>query len=689
MKNIFSLFGILSIFLCFSNAKADVTQISELELKNREAAPRSFEQPEDLSPDLPNLDDPNAMSDFIRERLKVVSITKNAETKMMDIVPSEEFFAQQREAKKGFFEKIYDSAIKNVSSRNEEVMEGINNSGFFEEISVQQQNWEEQQEQGSDINVVNVPLPPYGEVTPVPTVEHIPYFFTEIDVLPSGLINFRETISIIANGEKLRYGLTRAIPKYSTSREGKRSKINLTLVSVFINGLEVPYKTKETEEVIFITPAYQNELKPGFYTYEINYAIDRRLWYYDTFDEFYWDVTGSLWTLVVARTGAILRLPSGVEPISHSLAIGDFANLNSDFTQVFSNRKGTSFIAARPLFAGEGMHILASLDKQGLIEPGVSKKLSWFIDDYGNALFAFLGLLAIVISYFMSWREMNTNESNRGLFMKKSAPLTRYLAKDTFDKTSFVAFLLELFEKNIIDIQKSDADILLVKRTDNLKVLTPKEKKAVSELFINRESVLNINSYNMLKIRRAYRTIQKNVVNGFRNFTLKLNLGYLVSSTAMILLTTICMSFINVDKTQTFLVSLIGLVLYAGALLLIWNKKYLFKSVGCGLAVLVLLFLNIFIGILSGLFFFGMVYAVFHYTKLFGKRSGLIKSYISEAHNAQETLIKNKEAIASGRVFVTQQANIFALEIEKEFPKNTSIKDLYRLDLAKEILKKL
>lgn len=42
--------------------------------------------------------------------------------------------------------------------------------------------------------------------------------------------------------------------------------------------------------------------------------------------------------------------------------------------------------------------------------------------------------------------------------------MLRYLIKGAFDKVSFVSYLLELFRKNIIDIQESDGEVMLIKK---------------------------------------------------------------------------------------------------------------------------------------------------------------------------------------------------------------------------------
>ena len=118
---------------------------------------------------------------------------------------------------------------------------------------------------------------------------------------------------------------------------------------------------------------------------------------------------------------------------------------------------------------------------------------------------------------------------------KRGAPLMRYLAMGVFDKISFAAFLLELYRKNIIDIQRGDKDILLVKRTDNLSSLERKERKAVNALFSRSEAVLALNAANQLKLKRAYKQVEANTLRKVKQLALKLNIGYLLFSIGMLL----------------------------------------------------------------------------------------------------------------------------------------------------------
>lgn len=107
--------------------------------------------------------------------------------------------------------------------------------------------------------------------------------------------------------------------------------------------------------------------------------LDRKLWYYKDRNEFYWDVTGSFWNLVVSQAVATVRLPVDVNPLGQSMFIGyPPKNLTDRYSTITKDRRTNAlgFTATTPLFAGEGMHILISIPKAGFIEPDFNKNLN-------------------------------------------------------------------------------------------------------------------------------------------------------------------------------------------------------------------------------------------------------------------------------------------------------------------------
>ena len=304
----------------------------------------------------------------------------------------------------------------------------------------------QQQSQKLGFEVINIDLPNGQRVT-APAKEHIPYMSSKIDIMPDGMIRIKDTVTVIANGQKLKYGLVKALPKYSVSRNGVKNSTIPYLNSVKINNTDIQYTIKDAFDRFLIVPKKQLPLQPGIYTYEFDYILDRKLWYYKDFNEFYWDVTGSYWNLAISTAIAAVRLPINVKPIGQNLMVGFLPNeITEQGTVISMNTRTNSlgFASEMPLLAGEGMFVLVRIPKSGFIEPDFNKKFKWFVEDYGEMLFALLGLIMILGAYWISWKNIDRSAKDSAKIKFKRTPaLYRMLAKGIYDKVSFGAFLIE------------------------------------------------------------------------------------------------------------------------------------------------------------------------------------------------------------------------------------------------------
>lgn len=691
----------LFLTICFSlicwqavDTAAKTTAFDDLEKAQAYQKSQNALPPPPVEDNAPNPRDFQAMEKYIMDRLKTATIASLAPTDSLEkpssvnMQHSDDYIAQMQEKNKSFFERIYDEAINRVSSGRPQPRGDAQNSGTR---YIELKKNDMQQFQAPDFPVVNIELP-NGEKTLVPAQEHIPYLSSQIEILPTGLASITDTIMVVANGKKLKNGLSRIIPKISTSREGVSNKIDLNLVSVSINGQEVPHKIIELSDSYVIVPEQEYHLEPGIYAYNFQYLVDRQLWQYNDFNEFYWDVTGSRWNLIVGKALVSIRLPGSSKPLSQLVFLGYPDSLTSAGTLMSEGSDNTlGFAATVPLYIGEGMHVIIALPKADFVIPDWNKKLTWFLEDYGDILVAALGLLAILISYYLSWRYITQTALKKNNSYRRGAPLMRYLSRGLFDNISFGSFLLELYRKNIIDIQRGESDILLVKRTDNLASLERLERRAVNNLFPKKEAVLAMNSSNQLKIRRAYKLIETATNQKVKKLALKLNVSYLLFSIGMLLVTEAAMAILTINSSQAFSILAACSITIAFYLWIIQTKfKYrwlgwLGKTFAVAIIIFSIIVMSAYIHFVSALMLAVSIYIIFAYTTIFAKRSGLIKANVKDAQQYREYLIRHADNIMLGRDFLNQQANIMALDATVYFTPKETIKDYYKLDLIAEL----
>lgn len=642
--------------------------------------------------------------DYITDRAQ--KVTKMPQSTIdnnsgMSIIHSSDYLAQQAQEGKSTFEKIYEEALSKISlddySQPADILPSSGSSApsdgqLLSEIALQQNYRQPEQ---LDFDVIKVELP-NGETVTAPAKEHIPYLSSKIEIMPNGLVRIRESVTVIANGEKLKYGLSKALPKYSISREGVRNSTIPYLNGVKINNTEIEYNLRDNGDRFLITPKKQFPLQPGIYTYEFDYILDRKLWYYDQFNEFYWDVTGSYWNLAISKAIATVRLPVNIRPMGQTIMLGFLPDRISDRgTVVTLNKQNNAlgFVSLVPLLAGEGMHMLVRIPKQGFIDPDFNKKFKWFMEDYGDILFALLGLTAILGAYLLSWRNIDRSASdNAKIKFQRTPALYRMLAKGVYDKTSFGAFLLDLYRRGILDIQKNENGITLIKRTDNLGSLSSLARKAVRQIFPDKEAALPLTPANVLKLKRASALIEKETFKSFKWLLLKLNSGYVLFSCLMMCLAELAMVYMKVDMWQAFGVlfsASITVAFYWGIFNLRTKNaalRIVLRVFSLLLITLAVLVMSIHIHLISALLILTMIYTIFTYSKLFAKREGLIRHNIKEAKDMALRLRNDAEKIILGHRFAANQPNIFALDAAAAYAKLPQIATVYKLDVMSEII---
>ncbi len=616
----------------------------------------------------------------------------------MGIVHSEEYLAQQAQEQKSTFQKIYEETMSKIgideatSPDNIVFSDKPSDAKLYSELALQKAISNPGE---TDIEVINVQLP-NGQTIVAPAKEHIPYLASTIEIMPDGLVRIRETVTVIANGQKLKYGLIKALPKYSISRNGVKESTIPYLNKVTINGTEADYVLKDAFDRFLIKPRKSLPLQSGIYTYVFDYILDRKLWYYDDFNEFYWDVTGSFWNLAVNYATAVVRLPSDVESLGETLMLGYLPNnISEEGGLVVANKitNALGFVTMRPMFAGEGMHMLIRIPKKGFIDPDINKKIKWFIEDYGDILLAAFAFLAILLAYIISWKNIDASAAETSkINFKKTPALYRLLAKGVYDKVSFGAFLLDMKKRGLIDIIEEEKGISIIKRTNKFSKLNSMEKKAIKSLFSNKQNSLSISPRTSILLNKASQYIEKDTNKRFKNLLLRLNFSYIFLSALMIVFAELAIAYLKVDMWQTFgilLASTVTMAFYWSFLTMKINNKilrFVLRFFAVVLIALAALMMTNHVHFVTVLLIIGMIYTIFRYGRLFSKRDGLIRHNIAEAKKVAQQLRDNVQSIVLGNQFAAQQANIFALDAGDNYKNLPELQQITKIDLIEKII---
>ena len=687
MKNFFILL-LCATNLFFSNpVHAAIIPITEPQ-KPLITSPHQIEGLTKMLKQLPDADDPRAIKDFLKKRLKKIMPANLTPEEAysptgISIVDVEEIRNKNKKTISAY-EKIYNESMKKAGTMDTTINQDTQIDGKFYKLVSDTPNTEPLV---PDFPYVKVKLTDKKEIL-APANEHFPYILTTIEIEPTGLLRVTEEFIFISNNESFPEGFFRILPKYNYSSNGNKRRNDITLTSVTINKKEYPYKITEIGNYLHIEPQTPLNLPTGIYNYKFNYLLDRKIWHYDEFDEFYWDITANTLKNIVGSANAVVILPTGKKFMAQNAIVNTKNNLNSKRVRInYLAPNILGFADTEALDVGEDVHLYITLEKGTLLSPDFSKRYLWFMHDYGGILFAIFALLVILFSYHVSYKQIRHNQDKTNIRLKKTPMMFRYLNQNTFDKFALGAELLNLCSKNILSIQPKNDTAVLIKKTDDLKKLSAYELKLVNKLFPDNATALEANEESVLKLKRAYNFLKRTIHLQFNLLKLKLNSLYLLCGLVMLLIGEFCTSLLSVNPTHTFIViftcgilNFIYMVIYNLEFKKTW-LRIIIKTLAIVSIILIGGWLSIYTSTLYALILAGSCAVIIYYTHLFSKRNGLLRNKIKETEELKSYLQKNPEFTETARDFNTKIPYILAFNLEFKY-KNTQEFDLIKYFLG-------
>lgn len=662
MKKFFVAFCFM--FLLIADAGAKITSINEY-IGSLQRSPKN--QPPKTH--IISQDEFSDFAEFMKERLekapKLSLDTYKSTTIARGKTPYE--LQKEKENNKSIFEKIYDRAMQKATQATAPVRRDvIKPYPDIKSVAQQQKQWN-----NPDIPTVVVPLPPHNKPTRVVAREHIPYLATTIELLNNGLTKINDTVTVLANGDKLKTGLTKILPMFVYNGD-KKQVLDYSIISVTRNGEEVGYHLIADDRQIMMVPDDETSLPAGVYTYNFEYLVDNLLIEHDDRYLMYWNVGGGRWNLVVDRLGATILLPQKDALWNYHVFFGTDNNLYPANAKVVKNGLlGTSYIANRPLFIGEGMYIFNEIDKNAVYPFGWWQRFLHIFYNYGDVILSAFGMFFIALSLGWAWHYIKIQKKLQKITLPKTALFMRALMYNKFDLKSVGGFILEMYKKNVIDIQQAESTILLIKRTDNLQNLSANEQAALKQLFPAHETIFNANPNNKLVFSRFVGKLKKGLQNQLRRFYLKVTGGYALINLMMLLIIEAAIAYFKISSLYTFGVLAVCTIINL-AVMLLWNfAQSRWGKIGVRMFIIDICLAGgtimstvtspesaALLVITQGL----IVTALNCYVSKFG----LIKYYINNIAQYRDTIVKNSENIILGKNFATYQAAIWALDLSDD-----------------------
>ncbi|MBI1401308.1 DUF2207 domain-containing protein [Hyphomonas sp.] len=375
--------------------------------------------------------------------------------------------------------------------------------------------------------------------------EKVNRFDVGITVQADGDILVSETITVFSEGDVIRRGIFRDLPRFyaDDAHEGDKLPYQYNVRRVMRDGNREPYETETDGNAFRIRIGDPDVfITYGEHTYEIQYEVKNQIRYFGDHDELYWNVTGNYWLLPIDAASVRITLPEGARVTSQSGYTGGFGEAGSDY--VFRETDGAyEFEATRPLGLREGLTVSLSLAKGAIKPPSLGDKgmLWWFRHGALAALLvSFLGVLGFL---FSSFQRVGQDPPKPPVFPRYEPPAgyspaaAHHIYYRGFKgHTALVSTLMNMGVKGLVDIDASDkkATVLTRKSADKA-VLTREDAALETSLFAGSPSLTLGKKYNA-EFTAAYLAFQKAVAKTYGKDYFRWNIGYTLAALVLTVL---------------------------------------------------------------------------------------------------------------------------------------------------------
>lgn len=265
-----------------------------------------------------------------------------------------------------------------------------------------------------------------GALTPAGAraAEAINRYDVAIAVERDGDIVVAETITVTAEGDQIRRGIFRDLPRYFEVA-GDRLAYDYDVLEVMRDGRREPYDSSVTGNARRLRIGDPDVfLDHGRHTYVIRYRVKNQVRYFDAYDEVYWNATGTYWAFPIEEARATITFPEGARTVSAHAYTGRFGARGTDYSYREEGARHV-FETTRRLNAREGLTVAVAVEK-GLIDPpsATDKTALWWARN--GALVILFGSLAGLFAFLYRSFERVGRDPAKGPVFPRYAPPEGY-----------------------------------------------------------------------------------------------------------------------------------------------------------------------------------------------------------------------------------------------------------------------
>jgi uncharacterized membrane protein YgcG len=372
--------------------------------------------------------------------------------------------------------------------------------------------------------------------------EIISSFNSDIRLEKSGAMTVAETITVNAEGNRIRRGIFRDFPLTFTDENGRLRSVDFDVVSVTRDGQDEPWKTESITGGIRIYAGSEDVmLSPGRHQYVFTYKTNRQIRYFPDHDELYWNVTGNGWIFPIMAATATVNLPEGVSATDTNVFTGPLGAKDRNARVSGSNTRPV-FSTTQPLNAQEGLTIAVKFPKGAIDPPSSSDQNMWWLKDNRDYFIGFGGLILVFLYYTRSWLKVGRDPARGVVVPRWDAPdnispaLVNYIDNKGFSGqgwTALSASALNLAVRGFVVLEDLKQSIV-IRRTDKPNVGQKFEAGEASLLnAVGSRGSLTIDKANGERVKSVGQNFRSAIEREHRGKYYNANTGYVIGGVVL------------------------------------------------------------------------------------------------------------------------------------------------------------
>ena len=415
--------------------------------------------------------------------------------------------------------------------------------------------------------------------------ERIVAFDSRIVIAADGELTVTETITVQAEGDRIKRGIYRDFPTKYKGRDGRSHIVDFDVVEVLRDGRRESWFTRNRSNGVRIYAGKEDVyLRPGRYEYTFTYRTDRQIGFFENFDELYWNVTGNDWEFAIERARVTIVLPADATIVRTAAYTGHQGAAGQDWIGRTDDRGNPVFESTRVLAPGEGLTVAVAWPKGFVSPPSTTDQLAWALHAYIGTLVAAAALLLVVVYYYAIWRRVGRDPETGTIVPRWRPPreispaASRFISEMGFDDKAIGAAVVSLAVKGKLIIEDDGGGEYTLRKHDGgfgVK-LSPGEKAMQRALFLWGDSA-GVRTGNHARLKPAVDALREALSADYEGAHFRRNLGYFVGGLFLSVLAVFATFVVNIeDGTMLSGIAIVATILATLAVNILF--RYLLKA---------------------------------------------------------------------------------------------------------------